>query len=183
MLFFGVFLCVCFLGYLAQTTGLCMVRGVREWKAGNKEFLLAIVFSGVLAWVAAFFSDITDIKFNFQTYALSGWFVFGGLIFGLGAALNKSCGVSTLSRLARGDVRMIATILGWLVGWVILAYWSPNIEEVRSSLPGKISYLPLVVSYFNYYCLGINWRQKKKKTLVWYVGYRASFWFYLFVST
>lgn len=163
MLFFGVFLCVCFLGYLAQTTGLCMVRGVREWKAGNKEFLLAIVFSGVLAWVAAFFSDITDIKFNFQTYALSGWFVFGGLIFGLGAALNKSCGVSTLSRLARGDVRMIATILGWLVGWVILAYWSPNIEEVKSSLPGKISYIPLVVITLTITVWALIGDRKRKK--------------------
>lgn len=145
MLFFGVFLCVGFLGYLAQTTGLCMVRGMREWQAGNKEFLLAIVLSGVLAWVGAFFSNITDVHFSFQRHALSGWFVFGGFIFGLGAALNKSCGVSTLSRLARGDIRMIATILGWLVGWVILAYWSPNIHVVKIPSSGAINYPPLVI--------------------------------------
>ena len=145
MLFVSVFMCVFFLGYLAQTTGLCMVRGVNEWKAGNKEFLLAILFSGVLAWVAAYFSYLSDIKFNFWTHAISGWFVLGGFIFGLGAALNKSCGVSTLSRLARGDARMFATILGWLVGWVILAYWPPKIEVVRSTLPGEISYLPLIL--------------------------------------
>lgn len=32
-----ILLLICILGFLAQTTGLCMVRGVAEWKAGNKE--------------------------------------------------------------------------------------------------------------------------------------------------
>lgn len=145
MLFISVFICVCFLGYLAQTTGLCMVRGVNEWKAGNKEFLLAILFSGVLAWVSTYFAYLTDIEVNFRTYSLSAWFVLGGLIFGFGTALNKSCGISTLSRLARGDSRLITTIFGWLVGWVIIALLSPQIEIIRTPLPGKINYLPLIV--------------------------------------
>ncbi|MBU2923438.1 YeeE/YedE thiosulfate transporter family protein [Colwellia sp. 4_MG-2023] len=163
MLFISVFICVCFLGYLAQTTGLCMVRGVNEWQAGNKEFLLAIIFSGVLAWVGAYFSQFFDIKFTFWTHALSGWFVLGGFIFGLGAALNKSCGVSTLSRLARGDSRMFATILGWFVGWVLLACWPPKIEVVRSSLPGEISYIPLILITIAITIWGLVGDKKRKK--------------------
>lgn len=163
MLFVGVFICVCFLGYLAQTTGLCMVRGVNEWQAGNKEFLLAIILSGVLAWVGAYFSQLFDIKFIFWTHAFSGWFVVGGLIFGLGAALNKSCGVSTLSRLARGDSRMFATILGWLVGWVLLACWPPKISVVRSSLPGEISYLPLITITLTISVWALLGDKKRKK--------------------
>ncbi|MEP4890971.1 MAG: YeeE/YedE thiosulfate transporter family protein [Aliiglaciecola sp.] len=136
---------------------------MNEWKAGNKEFLLAILFSGVLAWVAAYFSDLFAVKFNFWTHSLSAWFVLGGLIFGLGAALNKSCGISTLSRLARGDSRMFATILGWLLGWVILAYWPANTDAVKSSLPGKISYLPLIVVTLVIACWALIGDKKRMK--------------------
>jgi len=166
MLFIGAFISVCFLGYLAQTTGLCMVRGVNEWKAGNKEFLLAILFSGVLAWVAAYFSYLTDIQFNARSFSLNIWFIIGGIIFGFGAALNKSCGVSTLSRLSRGDTRMITTIIGWLVGWVIIAQLSPYIEIVRIPLPGKIHYLPLIVITLGITVWALIGPPKRKK--IWF---------------
>ena len=145
MLFLGVFICVCVLGYLAQNTGLCMVRGVYEWKAGNKEFLLAILFSGVLAWVAALSSYFVDIPFNVKAYAMSGWFLLGGFIFGLGAAFNNGCGISTLSRLTRGDSRMFTTMIGWLIGWVMLAHWSPERELMKHPLAGDINCLLLIV--------------------------------------
>ena len=145
MLFVSVFICVCFLGYLAQTTGLCMVRGVNRWKSGDREFLLAILCSGVLAWVAGLFSYLTDIPLNFRVYAISGWFIFGGVVFGLGAALNKGCGVSTLGRLTRGDSRMVMTIIGWLLGWIILSSWSPKVELFESPLSGNINYLLLIL--------------------------------------
>jgi uncharacterized membrane protein YedE/YeeE len=145
MLFVSVLICVCLLGYLAQTTGLCMVRGVNEWKAGNKEFLLAILFSGILIWIAALFSLYADIPLHFKTFPISNWLLFGGFIFGVGAAFNGSCGVSTLSRLSRGDSKMIATITGWLVGWTILAHWSSHIDSVRSPSPTNINYLLLVI--------------------------------------
>jgi uncharacterized membrane protein YedE/YeeE len=145
MLFISVLICVCLLGYLAQTTGLCMVRGVKEWKAGNKEFLLAILFSGILIWVAALFSHYADMPLNFKTFPISRWFLFGGFIFGLGTAFNGSCGVSTISRLARGDSRMIATMIGWLIGWTILAHWSSQIDLVRTPSPTHINYLLLII--------------------------------------
>lgn len=145
MLFVGVFICVCVLGYLAQNTGLCMVRGIYEWKAGNKEFLLAILFSGVLAWVAAISSYFFNIPFHVKTYAMSGWFLFGGFVFGLGAAFNNGCGISTLNRLTRGDTKMIVTIMGWLIGWVILADYSPKRELMKHPLAGDINCLLLIV--------------------------------------
>ncbi len=146
MLFISVLICVGLLGSLAQRTGLCMVRGVNEWKAGDKEFLLAILFSGVLAWVAATFSYYADIPLKFQTYSISGWIILGGLVFGFGTALNKACGVSTLSRLTRGDSRMASTILGWLVGWTILADWSPKIELAKVAMSDTTNYLLLIFS-------------------------------------
>jgi hypothetical protein len=142
----AVLICICLLGYLAQTVGLCMVRGVNEWRAGNREFLLAILLCGVLAWVAALFSHFADIPLKFRAYEFSGWFIFGGLVFGLGAALNQGCGVSTLSKLARGDSKMIATLVGWLTGWTLLASWQPQIEIIESPLPENLTYAVLILT-------------------------------------
>jgi uncharacterized membrane protein YedE/YeeE len=140
-----VLILVCTLGFLAQSIGLCMVKGVNEWKAGNKEFLLAILFSGILAWVATLFAHYADVPLKFRTYQISGWFIFGGLLFGIGTAFNQGCGVSTLGKLARGDSKMIATILGWLVGWTILAHWQPKMDVMENPLPDNITYLLLMV--------------------------------------
>jgi hypothetical protein len=177
MLFVSVLICVCLLGYLAQTTGLCMVRGVNEWKAGNKEFLLAILFSGILIWVAALFSHFAGIPLSFNAYPISSWLLFGGFIFGLGAAFNGSCGVSTLSRLTRGDSRMVATIIGWLVGWTILAHWSSQIDLVRNPSPTNINYLPLIIGSLAI-IIWAFWGNNKRKKL-WFgmmgIGLLAGF--------
>jgi hypothetical protein len=177
MLFLIVFISVGFLGYLAQTTGLCMVRGMNEWKAGNKEFLFSILFSGVLAWVAAYFSYLTNLQFNVKTYSLSAWFILGGVIFGLGTALNKSCGVSTLSRLTRGDSRMFSTILGWLIGWIIIAQLSIHIEIVRNPSPGKIYYIPLIIVTLAIIIWTLIGNRKRKS--LWFgmmgIGFLSSF--------
>lgn len=177
MLFLSVFISVCFLGYLAQKTGLCMVRGVNEWKAGNKEFLFSILFSGVLVWVGAYFSYLADLKFNVITYSLSVWFILGGAIFGLGTALNKSCGVSTLSRLTRGDSRMFSTILGWLVGWLIIAQLSIHTEIIRSPSPGEVYYPPLIIVTLAITVWALIGNRKRKS--LWFgmmgIGFLSSF--------
>ena len=148
MLLAVVLILICILGFLAQSIGLCMVRGVKEWKAGNKEFLLAILLSGILAWVATSFANYADISLKFRTYQISGWFIFGGAIFGLGTAFNQGCGVSTLGKLARGDSNMFATIVGWLAGWTILAYWQPQTGVIKTTLPDNITFLLLIIGSF-----------------------------------
>lgn len=145
MTFFIIALCLTFaLGYLAQFTGLCMVRGVNEWKNGNPSFLLAILFSGVLAWVAAATAFFLDLPLQFRVYQPSILFAVGGCLFGLGAALNKGCGVSTLTRLTRGDIVFSATVLGWLIGWVLLSTWRPEVAVKALPLPDKVTY-PLLI--------------------------------------
>ena len=121
MLLIFVLLAVVALGYLAQATGLCMFKGVNEWRKGNKEHLMAILFSGVLVWVSTLFAYLIDIPFHFRIYEINTWFLCGGFFFGFGAAFNKGCGISTLSKLAKGDIKMLATIVGWLTGWTLFA--------------------------------------------------------------
>ena len=119
------------LGYLAQTTGLCMVRGVNEAVNGRPLFLLAVVFSGSFTWVAALIAPVMEIPVPFISYEVTFLALAGGILFGFGAAFNNGCGVSTVSKLARGQSVMLATIAGWLAGWVLLTVFMPTQQVAR----------------------------------------------------
>lgn len=125
-------LCIFTIGYLAQTTGLCLIRGVKESLDGRHEFLSAIILSGSLSWVAFYLANYLAEPMQIPSFAANLWFVLGGIVFGIGSALNQGCGVSTLSKLSRGDTTMLATIFGWLIGWFVLSVWSPDIKLVES---------------------------------------------------
>lgn len=119
MLFYLSVVSIFALGYLAQTTGLCMVRGVKQAILGQPSFLIAILFSGSLTWIAIELSGDTLADGHVQAHWPSIYSFIGGVLFGVGASLNDGCGVSTVSRFARGDLVMSSTIVGWLVGWII----------------------------------------------------------------
>jgi len=139
-----VLILVFVIGVLSQSIGLCMVRGVNEFKSGKPEFLVAILLSGVLAWVAIIFSSYVGTPTNFKSHELDIWFAVGGGLFGLGAAFNQGCGVSTLSKLSRGDVNMLFTIAGWLIGWLALSFWNPAITYNEFSNSHELFFLILV---------------------------------------
>ena len=144
-LFIVALIFIVILGYLAQKTGLCMVRGVNEAVAGKPLFLLAILLSGSFAWVSVLIATIFDLPIPFSSYNITILAVFGGLLFGLGAAFNGGCGVSTISKLARGQLAMLATIVGWLVGWLLLATYMPAHQLVHMQIPVRWHYGALFV--------------------------------------
>ncbi len=144
MLFPIALILVCTLGYLSQSIGLCMVRGVNECKEGKPEFLMAILFSGAFAWVATLYSSYFGVPQQFRTYDVNVWFVIGGIIFGFGTAFNNGCGVSTLSKLSRGDSKMIFTILGWLIGWTILSVLNPSTDHQKLVISSDVTIRLLV---------------------------------------
>jgi uncharacterized membrane protein YedE/YeeE len=109
------------IGYLAQTTGLCMVRGVKEAVSGKPVFLISILFSGSFVWLAIGIANLMGHPVVPIAQLPTVSTVFGGLIFGFGAAYNGGCGVSTISRFARGQIMMAATVLGWVVAWLLLS--------------------------------------------------------------
>ncbi len=116
------------------------MRRLNELRQGNPAFLLAILLSGTLSWVAVLYAFYFDIAIHFKIYSANIWVALGGILFGLGSAFNQGCGVSTLSKLSRGDLKMIATIIGWLVGWSLLANSSINFTPKQLSLPAEIEY-------------------------------------------
>jgi uncharacterized membrane protein YedE/YeeE len=109
------------IGFLAQTTGLCMVRGVKEAISGKPVFLISILLSGSLMWLAIGAAHFLGQPVTYATQFPTLMSALGGLIFGFGAAFNGGCGVSTISRFARGQVMMAATILGWLASWLLFS--------------------------------------------------------------
>lgn len=120
------------IGYLAQRTGLCMIRGVMELRAGRPTLLLAMLFCGIGVWAFVPIANYWLIDIPHVRYEWHVLFLIGGLIFGLGTAANGGCSVSTMSRLARGDLHMLATIGGWVVGWYVWVALNPaNSHIVR----------------------------------------------------
>jgi len=107
------------IGYTAQVTGLCMVRGVSDWIKGRRLRLTAILIAGF--WIYLFTPLMNYHDDSFLTVYPFHWLIpLGGFVFGVGAAINGACSISTATRLSSGDLRMVLTMLGWLAGWVLL---------------------------------------------------------------
>ncbi|WP_028022908.1 YeeE/YedE thiosulfate transporter family protein [Enterovibrio calviensis] len=143
--FLVVFFFLFVLGYLAQSTGLCLVRGVNEALDKRPQFLFSILLSGVVGWVSFVVADLLSIDVSFRVFAVQWTAMFGGVLFGVGAALNFGCGVSTISKLSRGDTLMIATVTGWFIGWFLLTGISEHLPSRVASTPSDMHFTALVV--------------------------------------
>jgi uncharacterized membrane protein YedE/YeeE len=153
VLLMGPLLLAGILGYLAQSTGLCMVRGIIQWTKGQPAFLLVMLFSGSSMWIAALAAYTFALPIQVNRVEISISIALGGLLYGLGTGFNHGCGVSTLSRLSRGHLTMLSTILGWLVGWCLLSYWPSDIVNVSAVAAAE---LPLLAVYTLHFVLFIG---------------------------
>jgi len=81
------------IGYTAQVTGLCMVRGVSDWIRGRRLRLTAILMAGF--WIYLFTPLIAYYNHSFLTVYAFHWSIpLGGFMFGIGAAINGACGAA-----------------------------------------------------------------------------------------
>jgi hypothetical protein len=108
-----------FLGYASHRASLCTVRAVADiLKAGRFErfggFVRAVLWTMLLTLPALYFFPEHVPAPTRSGQLWTG--LIGGLLFGLGAALNKGCAFSTLQRLADADWRMLATLAGFVGG-------------------------------------------------------------------
>lgn len=109
------------LGFAAHRVSLCTVKAVAEVMTARKLFVLAS-FIKIAIWVVAL-SVLALAVFGVPTpvvhWPLTGFSIIGGLLFGVGAAVNGGCTFSTLTRLGDGDLSLAATVAGWLAGaWI-----------------------------------------------------------------
>lgn len=135
------------LGAAAHRGGLCTVRAMAEVLTTRRghilwSFLKASLWTtSFLALAAAAGRAAPLASFSFDWIVVAG-----GLLFGIGAALNGACALSTFARLAEGHVAMAFAPLGWLAGMAALAEVAPGTQPSgqAAALPGWLA-LPALV--------------------------------------
>lgn len=111
--------CAALIGFAAHRASLCNVRAVAELMTAGSAHMLWSLLQAVL-WMATL-TGVLVLVFGLvpqpawtRTPGLWAWA--GGALFGIGAAVNGGCSLSTLTRLADGDIGMIAALAGFVLG-------------------------------------------------------------------
>jgi uncharacterized protein len=101
-----------------------MVKAVAEIFTTRRAFML-ISFAKTIVWIELVTIPLTwlfpDVRANRHMLGYSWAAVTGGIVFGIGAAVNRACAISILSRLVEGELSMLLTIAAMLFGAAIAA--------------------------------------------------------------
>ncbi len=112
-------LCAALAGFAAHRASICTVRAVAEIMSARTAFMLASIGKSAL-WVAAltlpFLWLMPAAANHIGGWRLTTTALGGGLLFGVGAAINGGCAYSTMTRLVDGEVRMALSLGGFAVG-------------------------------------------------------------------
>ena len=133
------------IGYLSQSTGLCLVNSVRLALKRRFSLLFATLLSGSFSWISISIGQQSGLSDVNVAYGPNFWIALGGFMFGIGAAFNHACTLSTLYRLMRGDIRMFATIIGWALGWWCFTQFSLPLPEHITLFSEELQYWTLFV--------------------------------------
>lgn len=134
------------LGAAAHRGGLCTVRAVAEVLTTRRGRILWSFLKAAL-WTTSFLAlaALSGRAAALSAYPLDGMALAGGLLFGMGAALNGACALSTFARLAEGHLAMAFAPLGWLAGMAAIARIAPGPPPPEAvTLPGWLA-LPALV--------------------------------------
>jgi hypothetical protein len=119
---------------VADRTNLCSVSAVEEVVTRRRGAVL-LSFARVVIWVVGISLALEYVwgvsPQNFKYYQPGFSSLAGGLLFGAGAVLNGGCSLRMLTRLGRGDGRMMLTILGLPIGAVLARFVFRFLPEVQ----------------------------------------------------
>ncbi len=131
------------IGFAVHRASLCNVKAVAELLTTRRALMLGSFLKTVL-WVIAVTIAIEFFLGPEETWPLQLWgfgigSLAGGFVFGVGAALNGGCALGTIGRLGNGDLRMLVTLFGLVIGLAGASYsqerrWLPSPESVDLSL-------------------------------------------------
>lgn len=121
MIYLGSLILAALFGFATHRAGFCTVRAIVEI-ASTRRFYMILAFIKMMLWTVAISMflawfwpfSITPV----QAYPVTSIALLGGMIFGMGSALNRGCTFSTLQKLANGDLWMGSSILGFALGIV-----------------------------------------------------------------
>src|SRR5262249_56235290 len=98
------------LGFAAHRASVCMVRTIAEIMSARTGYMLVSVGKSVL-WVWAgtipIFWLMPALGTGISGWSLTGYAMLGGLLFGLGAALNGGCGFFPMAPLGAREGQML----------------------------------------------------------------------------
>lgn len=136
------------IGFAAHRASLCTVKAVAEVITSGTGHMLASFGKEVL-WAMLVFGSFVLLDGEGARLVQRvpfGYAVAGGFLFGVGAAANGGCSLSTLQRLADGDLTMLATLSGMLGGvfawtWVDVRFAVSPLHTVPSNWgsPGALA--------------------------------------------
>lgn len=145
------------LGYTAHRTGICTVAAVGELMSTRRARMF-LSFLKTILWVLVVYTFLMlwmpDIARSWRYYPVSVFAVIGGLVFGIGAAINNGCSFSTISKLAQGNLHVALTLPAFVLGVFaetsLMAMWPmpdvPAFNADMSTTP-EVHWLLLVLLF------------------------------------
>lgn len=129
-------LLVACLGFAAHRASLCTVKAVAEVLSARTGFMLASFGKAVL-WAALVYGALLLLQpapaAGFVPYQSRLLLLAGAFLFGVGAAINGGCSMSTLQRLADGELRMLAALLAFCAGALAWSMSFPVLHPARGA--------------------------------------------------
>ncbi len=110
------------LGFAAHRASVCTVRAVAELTHSRTGYMLASIGKSAI-WVFAITIPVFLLMPQTST-GITGWqltftAIVGGLLFGIGSGINGACAYATMARMVDGEVGMMITIGGFVLGVII----------------------------------------------------------------
>ena len=174
----AILLLVAGVGFAAHRASLCTVRAVSEIATSGTAYML-LSFGKAALWAAlvygALLTFVSPDAARFAAFEPRSAALFGGFVFGIGAAVNGACSYSTLQRVADGDLWGLATFVG--MGFGILC-WSVADSAFALTLPITVNvlwqqlgaWMPWLLALLGALAAGETlrlWRSRPRSLPVW----------------
>lgn len=141
-------------GFAIKRGNICAVAAVHQWVVHRNAFHLRAFITGmccsglILVAIAWFFPGAGGMS---AEYAVTLVTVLAGVLFGVGAWLNRGCVLGTIVFLSRGDLNYVGTLFGMFIGALIAQFaYKPVLSTSVSPLQMPTS---LAVSIVGLYAL------------------------------
>lgn len=130
------------LGFAAHRASVCTVRAVAEMTHSRTGYMLASIIKSAL-WVFAITIPVFLLVPQTAT-GIGGWqltltAIFGGLLFGIGSGINGACAYATMARMVDGEVGMLITVGGFVLGVLLfIALLGASVVARPVATPGLV---------------------------------------------
>jgi uncharacterized membrane protein YedE/YeeE len=140
------------LGFAAHRASICTVRAVAEMTHSGTGYMLVSIIKSAL-WVFAItipvFLLVPQTALGITGWQLTVTALFGGLLFGIGSGLNGACAYATMARMVDGEVGMLLTVVGFVIG-VLLFIVLVGAGTVSRPTPAP-SQVPAMLNFAPYF--------------------------------